>query len=240
MKRPMRTIALEPNFVKISYRSFVCGGLAGTLVLHEKGWLGHKETVLHSGEGPIGQVRWRGRLIAWANDLGVKIYDTVSQTRITFIDRPADSPRADLFKCTLHWQDDSTLIIAWADYIKVARVRARPPTNEASSKAGLPPLIVEITAALQLECMISGIVPHEVLQMAPNPLAELGTEKLTVHISMSLTSFLILAYTPPDTAFTEEMTEDRAQQAKKAAERPRTPDHLSHRGRVSYGCPYCN
>ncbi|KAG9218576.1 hypothetical protein CCMSSC00406_0001310 [Pleurotus cornucopiae] len=122
--------------------------------------------------------------------------------------------------------------------MKVARVRARPPTNEASSKAGLPPLIVEITAALQLECMISGIVPHEVLQMAPNPLAELGTDKLTVHISMSLTSFLILAYTPPDTAFTEEMTEDRAQQAKKAAERPRTPDHLSHRGRVSYGCPY--
>lgn len=37
--------------------------------MHEKGWLGHKETVLHSGEGPIWQVRWRGRLIAWANDL---------------------------------------------------------------------------------------------------------------------------------------------------------------------------
>ncbi|KAF9498914.1 vacuolar assembling protein VPS41 [Pleurotus eryngii] len=220
MKRPMRTIALEPNFSKSSYRSFVCGGLAGTLVLHEKGWLGHKETVLHSGEGPIGQVRWRGRLIAWANDLGVKIYDTMSQTRITFIDRPADSPRADLFKCTLHWQDDSTLIIAWADYIKVARVRARPPTNDASSKAGLPPLIVEITAALQLECMISGIVPHEVLQTAPAALPELGTDKLTVHRSMSLTSFLILAYTPPDTSFTDEMTEDRAQQAKKAAERP--------------------
>lgn len=37
--------------------------------MHEKGWLGHKETLLHSGEGPIWQVRWRGRLIAWANDL---------------------------------------------------------------------------------------------------------------------------------------------------------------------------
>lgn len=69
MKRPMRTVALEPNFAKRSTRGVVCGGLAGNLILREKGWLGHKETLLHSGEGPIWQVRWRGRLIAWANDL---------------------------------------------------------------------------------------------------------------------------------------------------------------------------
>lgn len=69
LKRPMRTVAFEPNFAKRNTRSFVCGGLAGNLTLYEKGWLGHKETVLHSSEGPIWQVRWRGRLIAWANDL---------------------------------------------------------------------------------------------------------------------------------------------------------------------------
>lgn len=65
----MRSVALEPNFAKRTTRSFVCGGMAGNLVMHEKGWLGHKETVLHLGEGPIWQIRWRGRLIAWANDL---------------------------------------------------------------------------------------------------------------------------------------------------------------------------
>ena len=68
MKRPMRTVALEPNFAKRSGRAFVSGGLAGNLMMHEKGWLGHKETLLDSGEGPIWQTRWRGRLIAWAND----------------------------------------------------------------------------------------------------------------------------------------------------------------------------
>ena len=70
-KRPMRSIALEPNFSKRGTRSFVCGGLAGNLILHEKGWLGlgHKETILHNGEGPMWHVRWRGTLIAWANDL---------------------------------------------------------------------------------------------------------------------------------------------------------------------------
>ena len=69
MKRPMRTVALEPNFSKRTTRAIVCGGLAGTLILREKGWFGHKETILHTGEGPIWQVRWQGRLIAWANDL---------------------------------------------------------------------------------------------------------------------------------------------------------------------------
>lgn len=69
MKRPMRTVSLDPNFAKNTARSFVCGGMAGNLVLHEKGWLGHKETVLHTGEGPIWSTRWRGNLIAWANDV---------------------------------------------------------------------------------------------------------------------------------------------------------------------------
>ena len=69
LRRPMRTIALDPQFAKSGARAFVCGGMAGTLVLHEKGWLGHKETELHTGEGPIWTSKWRGNLIAWANDL---------------------------------------------------------------------------------------------------------------------------------------------------------------------------
>ncbi|KAG2069002.1 vacuolar protein sorting-associated protein 41 [Suillus decipiens] len=210
MKRPIRTVALEPNFAKKSTRSFVCGGMAGTLILREKGWLGHKETVLHSGEGPVWHVRWRERLIAWANDLGVKIYDTQSQMRITFIERPANSPRADLFKCTLHWQDDTTLLIGWADCIKIARIRERLTTT-ASSSSNQPPLIVEITAAFQLDCMISGIVSN-----SPSmPRSQDGSSMQDDTPS----SFLILAYQAPDT-YGDEMTEDRARQARKTAERP--------------------
>ncbi|KAG6901193.1 hypothetical protein C0995_015507 [Termitomyces sp. Mi166 len=222
LKRPMRTVTLEPNFAKRNTRAFVCGGLAGNLILYEKGWLGHKETILHSSEGPIWQVRWRGRLIAWANDLGVKIYDYVSQTRITFIDRPEESPRADLFKCTLEWQDDSTLLIAWADHIKVARIRARPKT---SNNAILPPFVVEITAVFQLDCMIAGIIPHPTPTLASSPSQALVLASDSASIisstpsSLSLTSFLIIAYSPPDT-FSDERTDDRVRQARKAAERP--------------------
>ncbi|KAI0034356.1 vacuolar assembling protein VPS41 [Vararia minispora EC-137] len=223
MKRPMRSLALEPGFAKKSTRGFVCGGMAGTLVMHEKGWLGHKETTLHSGEGPVWQIRWRGPLIAWANDLGVKVYDTASQTRITYIDRQTDSPRADLFKCTLHWQDDSTLLIAWADVIKVARIRARPRTNTSSTSANLPPLLVEITAVFQLDCMIAGIVPHP-LPHAVSPIGGRGEARhqriASAAPTTAPTSFLVLAYTPPDTSFLNEATEDRSQQARKLAERP--------------------
>lgn len=68
MKRPMRTVAMEPNFGKRGTRAFVCGGLSGNLVMRERGWIGHKETLLHSGDESIWQVRWRGKFIAWADD----------------------------------------------------------------------------------------------------------------------------------------------------------------------------
>ncbi|GJJ10532.1 hypothetical protein Clacol_004759 [Clathrus columnatus] len=205
IRRPVQTIALDPQFAKNSSRMFVCGGLAGNLIIYERGWLGYKDRVLHSGEGPIWTSKWQGNLIAWANDLGVKIYDQEYQARITYIDRPKGSPRPDLFKCSLSWQDDSTLLIAWADYIKVARIRARPRTAPGSSS--LPPLYAEVTAAFQLDCMISGIVPH------PTPSSS------TISVSNAPKSFLVLAYTVSDKVINE-VTVDRSEQTRKAASRP--------------------
>ncbi|KAI0303893.1 hypothetical protein BC826DRAFT_980228 [Russula brevipes] len=250
MKRPLRSLALEPNFAKRGSRAVVCGGMAGTLVMHEKGWLGHKETALHSGEGPIWHIRWRGSLIAWANDLGVKIYDTVSQTRITYIERQPDSPRPDLFKCTLYWQDDSTLLIAWADIIKVARMRARPRTSTSSSSANLPPFLVEITAVFQLDCMIAGVLPLSSVMTDRNLPVPGHARSVSTSSSSSVpapTSLLVLAYTPPDTSFLHEATDDRAIQARKTAERPElriisrageelSADALSVTGFQSWGC----
>lgn len=90
-RRPIRTLALEPSFAKRSSKAFICGGMAGSLSLMEKSWMGgfggfgdvlgkglgmggggsgqHKETVLHEGEGPIWKVEWNSEgLVAWAND----------------------------------------------------------------------------------------------------------------------------------------------------------------------------
>lgn len=125
---------------------------------------------------------------------GVRIYDTSSNQRITYISRPADSPRADLFKCTLHWQNDSTLLIGWADYLKVATIKQRP----AKAALGLGPTsteqYVQVSAIFQVDCMISGVAPHG-------------------------DGYLILAYLTEDLGDDEE-TEDRSLQRRQLAARP--------------------
>jgi hypothetical protein len=122
--RPVKCVQLDPNYAKSTSRHVVSGGMAGKLVMNEKGWFGNKDVVLHVGEGPIMAARWKGTIIAWADDVGVQMYDTATQRRITFVDRPQDSPRADLYKCHLCWKDNRTLLIGWADCVKVANVRS--------------------------------------------------------------------------------------------------------------------
>ncbi|KAI9281912.1 hypothetical protein BY458DRAFT_468772 [Sporodiniella umbellata] len=151
-KRPIKAVALDPFFARKSTRQFVSGGMAEQLVMSEKGWLGQKDSVLHANEGPIYAIQWRQQFIAWANDTGVKIYDTTSGLRITYIDRPDGSPRADLYKCRLCWKNDTTLLIGWADTVKVAIVRSNPTTGPMAH-------YVEIVQMFQTDYMISGIVP---------------------------------------------------------------------------------
>ena len=150
---------------------------------------------------------------------GVKIYDHTAQTRISYIDRPSSSPRPDLFKCTLQWQDDTTLIIGWADIIKVARVRSRPRTANETQASNLSPLSVEVTAVFQLDCMICGILPHPTAVNLPNDLTAPAEAKQKNAQQPTLTSFLVVAYIPPET-FDDESTEDRVRQARKMSERP--------------------
>ncbi|WWC91761.1 uncharacterized protein L201_006708 [Kwoniella dendrophila CBS 6074] len=216
-KRPMRAIALEPGFAKKNTRAFVCGGMAGNLIMQEKGWLGYKEQIIHSGEGPIWAIEWRGNLIAWANDLGVKIYDTTTSQRIGYIDRGAHAPRAELFKCSLQWKDDHTLVIGWADHIKIVRIRNRAKSQ---TTAGLPPLTVEMTAIYQVDCMISGLAQFN-------------------------SSYVVLAYIAPDT-YENEATDNPIEQRRKAANRPElrliekgeeiNADSLSLTNYHMYGC----
>lgn len=81
--------------------------------------------MIHSGEGPIYAIKWRGNLVAWANDMGVKVYDSTTEERIAYIDRPKSSPPAGLYPCILNWENDTTLIIGWSNWIKIGVVRVR-------------------------------------------------------------------------------------------------------------------
>lgn len=94
--------------------------------LHAKlfpGWFRSKDTTIHQGEGPIHAIKWRGQFIAFATDTGVKIYDCTTNQRITYTLRPKGSPRAELYRCNLCWENDVTLIIGWADSVKIMQIR---------------------------------------------------------------------------------------------------------------------
>ncbi|KAI8972362.1 hypothetical protein BDB01DRAFT_884491 [Pilobolus umbonatus] len=153
-KRPMKSVALDPDYARKNNRQFVSGGMAEQFILSEKGWLRPRDMILHANEGPIYTIQWRGHFIAWANDTGVNIYDTQQQMRITYVDRPEGSPRADLYKCRMCWKNDTTLLIGWADMVKIAVIRPRP-----HPLPNQPAHVVEIVNAFNAGFVISGIAP---------------------------------------------------------------------------------
>ncbi|XAR60055.1 hypothetical protein NMG60_11033287 [Bertholletia excelsa] len=160
--RPMKAIALDPDYARKSSRRFVAGGLAGHLYFNMKKWLGYRDQVLHSGEGPIHAVKWRTSLIAWANDAGVKVYDSANDQRITFIERPRGSPRPELLLPHLVWQDDSLLVIGWGTSVKIASIKPNQNNSANGTYRHIPMSSmnqVDIVASFQTSYFISGIAP---------------------------------------------------------------------------------
>ncbi|XP_064648417.1 vacuolar protein sorting-associated protein 41 homolog [Lineus longissimus] len=153
--RPVKAVAIDPQFHRSGTgRQFATGD--DRLLMYEKGFLSRKSTVIHSGEGPIRNIKWKGAFVAWCNDLGVKIYDTSTKKRITNIPRDHNKKlRPELYRCSLCWKDDTTLLIGWGDTIKMCSIK-----NRVSQDArDLPSRYVEITSMLQMDFYVCGLAP---------------------------------------------------------------------------------
>ncbi|KNC49130.1 vacuolar assembling protein VPS41 [Thecamonas trahens ATCC 50062] len=150
-QRPMKAIALSPNFR--DDKAFVVGGLDGVLVLRrKKKWSAFgksKDTIIHQGDGAIYAISWRKSIIAWATPVGIKMYDRETEERITFIERPADAPRPDEFRCHLVWVNDATLLIGWANWVKVAVIRQSHVKY------------CEIIGSFRTDYFVGGIAPYK-------------------------------------------------------------------------------
>ena len=156
--RPIRAVGLSPDY-RIN-RSYLSGGLAGNLILtvggqpgtsststtiggavaSASGWLGTiglgsntgKDTIIHSGEGTISNIKWSlsGKYVVWVNEQGIKIMRSNLQLeaaetefawkRISHIDRPnlpGWEEMAGVWKAQLEWIDDTDFKITddgWA------------------------------------------------------------------------------------------------------------------------------
>lgn len=151
---PIRSVGLHPEFGRHGNKQYVIG-IGEKLTLFEKTWLRNKSTVLHVGEGYVRSIKWRKNFIAWANSQGVEVYDTNTKLRITHIQRDPGSPRDDLFHCHICWKDDRTLLIAWADKIKICVVKQRA-VNDIRD---LPTHYVEIANMFNTDFYACGIAP---------------------------------------------------------------------------------
>ncbi|KAG9476041.1 hypothetical protein GDO78_002877 [Eleutherodactylus coqui] len=151
---PMKIVAVHPQFGRSASKQFVTGGKK--LILYERTWLNRwKTTVLHEGEGTITNIKWRGNLIAWSNNMGVKILDIITRQRITNVPRDDSSLRPDMYPCSLFWKDSLTLVIGWGKSVKICSVKER----HASEIRDLPNRYVEIVSQFDTEFFISGIAP---------------------------------------------------------------------------------
>ncbi|ORY38239.1 hypothetical protein BCR33DRAFT_741746 [Rhizoclosmatium globosum] len=152
-RRPIKCVALEPDYSRKQSRNHVSGGTGEELVMTGKG----------CGEGAVWAVQWRNNFIAWANDAGVKVYDVTTSQKFAYIDRPVGSPRADLYRCNLCWKDDETLMIGWADSVKIGVVKERAKADvivgTTGVAVGLPAKYIEIVCEFRTDFIVSGIAP---------------------------------------------------------------------------------
>ena len=81
--RNVAAVQIDPHFSSTS--TFYSGGIAGKCVRNSKAWLrfSNQDFTIHDGEGPITTMKWGGAMLAWANNQGVKIYDTSKNMRIS-------------------------------------------------------------------------------------------------------------------------------------------------------------
>ncbi|XP_046655188.1 vacuolar protein sorting-associated protein 41 homolog [Daphnia pulicaria] len=153
--RPVKAIALDPLYYKSgSGRRFVTGD--DRLILHEKVFLSRlKSTTLFEGEGEITNIKWKNRFLAWASTTGVRVFD-MSVRRIISVVKKDISPgiNPESYRCILYWKDDLTLVVAWADDIKVCVIRRRPDAD--AERLNLPTHYVEIVSMFIIDSFVAG------------------------------------------------------------------------------------
>ncbi|CAG0890895.1 unnamed protein product [Cyprideis torosa] len=157
---PIKSVALDPLYYKAgSGRRFLSGN--SRLLMHEKTTFFKipKVTVLHEGDGPVRNIKWKAHFVSWATDRGVRVYDLIEKRTIGLIKRDhSDRYLPDYFRCHLTWTDQMSLLIGWADTIKVCVIRKRTNPHEIHNQQ-LPLHYVEICSMFTTDFFISGIAP---------------------------------------------------------------------------------
>jgi len=118
------------------------GDAAGGVYARVRTLLGHKIVTLSGEEdGKVRAMAWGSRnVLAWACDAGVKLYDVGRDEKVALVERPRGSPPAEAFAPRLTWNETSdngkTLLVGWADCVKVVKIRLVDSADVAKRERG--------------------------------------------------------------------------------------------------------
>lgn len=155
--RCVKSVAIDPLYHRSGgYRRFITGD--DRLMLHERTFLGRtKSVVLCDVEGAVHNMRWHNRFVAWASNIGLRVYDVVSRCSLGLIKwdkRNNVMPSA--YRCNLTWKDGGTLLVGWVDTVRICGVKRRHQRLK-----DVPEYIVEPLSMFRIDYFISGIGPLE-------------------------------------------------------------------------------
>ncbi|KAG8308451.1 Vacuolar protein sorting-associated protein 41 [Homalodisca vitripennis] len=146
-----------------------------------------------SVEGGVQNIRWNeaGQHIAWATQLGVRVYDIHNKCSLGLIKwTKSTNFQNEKARCNLCWKDTNTLLVGWLDSVRILNVRKRSPAEMALTP-DWPQYLVENSSvkphthilSFQTDFLICGIGPlHEHLVVLGYWKNEEGPQRPQLHV----------------------------------------------------------
>ncbi|XP_066597846.1 vacuolar protein sorting-associated protein 41 homolog isoform X2 [Prorops nasuta] len=185
MGRLIKSIAIDPCYYKTgSGHRFITGD--DELVLYEKTFLSRmKSTILCKAEGGVKSIAWSGHFVAWASDIGVRVYDLNAKCSLVLITwSRSGEALPEHYRCNLRWSNDRTLLIAWVDVVRICQIRKR--SMQEMVNRDLPEYVVDPISTFQVDFYISGIAPLQNQLVLLGSLKELDedgkSQRPTLHV----------------------------------------------------------
>ncbi|CAK1595700.1 unnamed protein product [Parnassius mnemosyne] len=158
LSRVVKSVALDPYYFKSgSGRRFLTGD--NKLTLYEKTFLNRlRGTVLCECEGYVQAIAWHERFVAWASEVGVRVYDLVARCSLGLIQWEKSPNRSiEDYRCNLLWSAPKTLMIGWVDTIRICVIRKR---NQIELQTrDVTEYLVDPVHTFQTDYFISGLGP---------------------------------------------------------------------------------
>ncbi|XP_072932333.1 vacuolar protein sorting-associated protein 41 homolog [Epargyreus clarus] len=156
--RVVKSVALDPHYFKSgSGRRFLTGD--NKLTLYEKTFLNRlRSTVLCECEGYVQAMAWHDRFVAWACEVGVRVYDLVARCSLGLIQWEKSPNRSiEDYRCNLLWSAPKTLMIGWVDTIRICVIRKRSQIE--LQTRDVTEYLVDPVHTFQTDYYISGLGP---------------------------------------------------------------------------------